>query len=298
MRSQGVYGQNLGEHFHLEAAPAIVTQTLRRSEVAVTHIKCRRPSLTSSIPTEDAYLVAYQIEDCIEHELWINGRGTGRIPFFGGQTSFYDLRTDPTSYIGETSNCMMYYLPKSALDMIAEEDGKRFTELQMRSDKPADDPVIAALSATLLPAFANPDYASQLFLDHTTLAVANHIAHRYGGLHKIARLVVGGLSPKNEQRAKEIIDANIAGQVSLTELASECGLSPRHFARAFKQSVGVAPHHWMVRRRCDRAKDILRGSETSLADIALACGFADQSHFTRTFTRVFGISPGAWRKLA
>ncbi|MGN6465187.1 MAG: helix-turn-helix transcriptional regulator, partial [Rhizobiaceae bacterium] len=88
------------------------------------------------------------------------------------------------------------------------------------------------------------------------------------------------------------------GQVSLTELASECGLSPRHFARAFKQSVGVAPHHWMVRRRCDRAKDMLRGSETSLADIALACGFADQSHFTRTFTRVFGISPGAWRKLA
>jgi AraC-like DNA-binding protein len=43
---------------------------------------------------------------------------------------------------------------------------------------------------------------------------------------------------------------------------------------------------------------MLRGSETSLADIALACGFADQSHFTRTFTRVFGISPGAWRKLA
>jgi AraC-like DNA-binding protein len=168
----------------------------------------------------------------------------------------------------------------------------------MRSDKPVDDPIIAALSATLMPAFADPDYASQLFLDHTTLAVANHIAHRYGGLRMIARIVTGGLSAKNERRAKEIIDANISGEISLTDLAFECGLSPRHFARAFKQSVGVAPHHGMVTRRCERAKDLLRESKLAIADIALACGFADQSHFTRTFTRIVGISPGAWRRLA
>ncbi|MBB3543046.1 AraC family transcriptional regulator [Rhizobium sp. BK399] len=298
MRSQGIYGRSLGDHFHLNDAPAIVTKTLKRSEVAVTHIKCRKPSLTSSIPTEDAYLVAYQIEDCIEHELWINGKGTGRLPFFGGQTSFYDLREDPMSFIGETSNCMMYYLPKSALDTIAEEHGKRFGELQMRSDKPADDPVIAALSATLMPAFANPEYASQLFLDHTTLAVANHIAHRYGSLHAITKAVTGGLTAKNEKRAKEIIEANITGEISLSDLAFQCGLSARHFARAFKQSVGVAPHHWLVMRRCERAKDLLQWSALTLADIALACGFADQSHFTRAFSRVVGISPGAWRRLS
>lgn len=298
MASQGVYGRSLGDHFHLDTAPAIVTRTLKRSEIAVTHIRCRKPSLTSSIPTEDAYLVAYQIEDCLDHELWINGRGTGRLPFFGGQTSFYDLRTDPTSYIGETSNCMMYYLPKTAFDAIAEEDGKRFGELRMSSDKPADDPVIAALSVAMLPAFANPEYASQLFLDHTTLAVATHVAHCYGGLRALQKAVTGGLSARNQQRAKEIIDANLAGEISLNHLAQQCGLSPRHFARAFKQSVGVAPHHWMVLRRCEHAKDMLRDTSVSIADIALASGFADQSHFTRTFTRVVGLSPGVWRKLA
>lgn len=298
MGTQGVYGRNLGDRFQLETAPAIVTKTLKRSEVAVTHIRCRKPSLTSSIPTEDAYLIAYQIEDCIEHELWINGKGTGRIPFFAGQSSFYDLRADPTSYIGATSNCMMYYLPKMALDAIAEEHGKRFSELDMRSDRPADDPVIGALSTALLPAFNTPEYASQLFLDHTTLAVANHIAHRYGGLEAMRKAIIGGLSPRNEQRAKEIIDTNIAGDISLNDLAQACGLSARHFARAFRQSVGVSPHHWMVLRRCDRAKDMLRGTALSIADIAIACGFADQSHFTRTFARVIGTPPGTWRRLA
>ncbi|KSV63469.1 hypothetical protein N185_36095 [Sinorhizobium sp. GW3] len=298
MRSQGVYGRSLGDHFQLDEAPAIVTKTLKRSEIAVTHIKCRKPSLTSSIPPEDAYLVAYQIEDCIEHELWINGKGTGRLPFFAGQTSFYDLRADPTSYIGETSNCLMYYLPKSALDQIAEEHGKRFSELEMQSDKPADDPVIASLSTILLPAFMNPEYASQLFLDHTTLAIANHIAHRYGGLRTLTRAITGGLSPRNERLAKEFIDANLSGEISLNELAAQCGLSSRHFARAFKQSVGFAPHHWMVNRRCDRAKELLVSSTMSITDIGMACGFADQSHFTRTFTRVVGMAPGAWRKRA
>ncbi len=65
----------------------------------------------------------------------------------------------------------------------------------------ADLRVIAALSMTPMPAFANPDCASQLFLDHTTLAVAHHIVHRYGGLRTIPRIVTGGLSARNERRA-------------------------------------------------------------------------------------------------
>jgi len=298
MSTQGVYGRNLGEHFQLDTAPVIVSRTLKRSEIAVTHIKCRKPSLTSSIPAEDAYLVAFQIEDCVEHELWINGKGTGRLPFFAGQTSFYDLRTDPIAYIRETSNCLMYYLPRTAFDAIADEnESSPFSELSQAAANPADDPIIASLSAALLPAFDNPDYASQLFLDHTTLAVASHIGHRYGGLRFPKKGAIGGLTERLERRAKELIDTNLTGEISLNRLAQECGLSPRHFARAFKRSVGVAPHHWMVLRRCDLAKHLLRTTAFPLTEVALACGFADQSHFTRVFSRVVGIPPGSWRKM-
>jgi AraC family transcriptional regulator len=73
-------------------------------------------------------------------------------------------------------------------------------------------------------------------------------------------------------------------------------LSVSHFSRRFRQTVGVAPHKWLLSFRVDLAKNLLRKQEKTLSDVALVCGFADQSHFTRVFTRMTGISPGAWRR--
>ena len=95
-----------------------------------------------------------------------------------------------------------------------------------------------------------------------------------------------------------MLDANLDGKLPLSQLAEKCGLSTRHFARAFRQSTGVPPHRWLLSRRVDRAKDLLRDPALSLAEVALACGFADQSHFTRMFTTLVGLSPGLWRRMA
>jgi AraC family transcriptional regulator len=105
----------------------------------------------------------------------------------------------------------------------------------------------------------------------------------------------GGLAPWQVRRAMEILGANLDG-VPLKELAQECGLSVSHFSRAFRRTVGVAPHNWLLMRRIEVAKQKLRRSQLPLSDVALACGFADQSHMTRIFTRMVGTSPGAWRR--
>jgi AraC-like DNA-binding protein len=107
----------------------------------------------------------------------------------------------------------------------------------------------------------------------------------------------GGLAPWQARRAKELLNANLDGKLPLSQLAEECGLSTRHFARAFRQSTGVPPHRWLLSRRVERAKELLHDAALSLAEIALACGFADQSHFTRTFTTLVGLSPGLWRRM-
>ena len=65
---------------------------------------------------------------------------------------------------------------------------------------------------------------------------------------------------------------------------------------AFKQITGMPPHRWLLMQRVTRAKDLLRGTITPIAEIALTCGFSDQSHLTRVFSKTFGISPGAWRR--
>jgi AraC-like DNA-binding protein len=115
-------------------------------------------------------------------------------------------------------------------------------------------------------------------------------------MRALPRPVRGGLAPWQVKRAKEILCANLDGRVALKEVARECRLSVSHFSRAFRRSMGVAPHNWLLTRRVELAKEQLRGGRLSLLDVALACGFADQSHLTRVFTRMVGVSPGAWRR--
>ena len=81
----------------------------------------------------------------------------------------------------------------------------------------------------------------------------------------------------------------------MAQLAAECNLSPRYFARAFKKSTGMPPHRWLTQRRLARAKDLLASSDLTLTEIATACGFYDQSYFTRVFAKYEGTSPGRWR---
>jgi AraC-like DNA-binding protein len=115
-------------------------------------------------------------------------------------------------------------------------------------------------------------------------------------MRPLPRPVRGGLAPWQVRRAKEILCANLDGRVPLKEVAQECRLSVSHFSRAFRCSLGVAPHNWLLTRRVELAKEKLRDDRLSLSDVALACGFADQSHLTKVFTRIVGVSPGAWRR--
>lgn len=104
------------------------------------------------------------------------------------------------------------------------------------------------------------------------------------------------LAPWQETRAKKMLLHDLSGDLPLGEIANACGLSVTYFARAFKNSTGIPPHKWLTRQRIENSVSLLLQSDASLSDIALASGFADQSHFTRVFTKEVGLSPGAWRR--
>lgn len=110
---------------------------------------------------------------------------------------------------------------------------------------------------------------------------------------KIAR---GGLAPWQMRRATELLRERLDGDVPLSELAAECKLSVSHFARSFKQAIGQTPHRWLVHRRVDAAKNLMMHSGMRLSEIAVGCGFADQTSFNRTFKKIAGITPGDWRR--
>ena len=106
----------------------------------------------------------------------------------------------------------------------------------------------------------------------------------------------GGLAPWQTRRALQLMSSDLSGRVGLRAAASACRISVGHFSYAFKQTVGSSPHQWLLARRIERATYLLLNTNQPLIEIALATGFADQSHFTRVFSRRMGASPAAWKR--
>ncbi|MEM8911938.1 MAG: helix-turn-helix domain-containing protein [Planctomycetota bacterium] len=94
-----------------------------------------------------------------------------------------------------------------------------------------------------------------------------------------------------------VIECSLKRTIHLSELASVAGFSPYHFARLFKNTMGITPMEFVIQSRVERAKRMMLDDDSSpLASIASACGFADQSHLGRNFKRIVGVTPLEWRK--
>jgi AraC family transcriptional regulator len=292
------YGQRLADRLRAEQARAVTTRGLRSAEMAVTETRCDNPvpGLSGTLQQEDAFLVSLTLRDYPHRVYWEDGRLMSECDVWAGQTCIHDLKRNPVALLDKSHHHLFFYLPRSALDEIAEDaDAPRISDLN-HEPKGKDDKTIAGLGRLLLPALNHPDQVSQLFVDYLLLAAGAHVAQTYGGMRPLSVPVRGGLAAWQVSRAKEILSAHLDGRVSLKEVAHECGLSVSHFSRAFRRTTGAAPHNWLLALRVEAAKEKLRDNRLSLLEVARACGFSDQSHLTKVFSRAIGMSPGAWRR--
>ena len=293
------YGQRLGERFRVDNAPAIVTRALRKADIAVTEVRCDNPlsEMSGSIQREDAFLVGLHLRDFPNREHWEDGRGTQVSDLRAGESCLYDLKRGPGALLDKPYHSLVFYLPRAALDAIADEaNARRIGDLSYKPGAGVNDVTISNLGRLMLPALRHPDQADLLFVDHVLLAVGVHIAQTFGGMRPMSRPVRGGLAPWQERRAREILRANIKRGVALKEVARECSQSVGYFSHAFRRTMGVAPHQWLIEQRVALSKEKLRDDRLSLTDVAVECGFSDQSHLTRAFRQTVGVSPGAWRR--
>jgi AraC-like DNA-binding protein len=111
-----------------------------------------------------------------------------------------------------------------------------------------------------------------------------------------ATLARGGLAPWQARRVTALIETSLRSSIRVRDFNAITGLSTSHFARAFKASFGETVHTYIVRRRMERAQELMLTTNESLCQIALECGLCDQAHFSRLFRRIFGITPGLWRR--
>ena len=282
----------------LEPQPTITTHPLRNSMVQFSRMRSSRSDHgILATPVEDAFLLTLELKALPEVNIWLDGRHHLKKKKKTGNFSFVDLSVETSLEMNFAFDSVEMHFPRSVLNLIAAEMKRgEITSLNLPNlAGSTDDAVMQNLARCLLPAFEHPERANGLFVDHVAVAVLTHMVQSYG-IGTVPKPARGGLAPWQVRRSKEILFARLDGDITLDELARECGLSRSHFARAFKTTTGKPPHRWLMEKRLERAQELLLNSILSLAEIADACGFADQSHFTRSFSVAMGIVPSEWRR--
>lgn len=168
-----------------------------------------------------------------------------------------------------------------------------------------DDPFLARLGEIIVLHVAKQARLDEAALESFRMIVETHVMHPYGALPAGAASAVPlavptargrGLGGSALKKITAVIKADLARDWTVPALADTLGLSAGHFSRSFRGSTGASPRQWLIQQRIDAAMDRLLMTRDPLSEIAIACGFAEQAHFTRTFTRLVGTSPGAWRR--
>lgn len=162
------------------------------------------------------------------------------------------------------------------------------------------DPLIERLLLGVRDALGEDDAWATPCVDYLARAVAARLIHRHSSVSPASRGndARGKLPLGQLNRAIEFMEANLAETIGLPAIAATIGLSAGHFARQFRLMTGKAPHQYLLQLRIARSEQLLRDTDTSIAEIAYACGFASQEHLTRMLKRSRGNTPAAYRKAA
>lgn len=291
------YGDAVAHSLGLSDVPAVRTRALRQSEVGISRLSIGAGQLgmTPRIPAEDTFIIAMYLTSVARHELWSRGRCVIRQGYRPSSIRIVNLIEEYSALITCPHETLVFYVPRLALNEFTDDAGVRRVS-DFSCEPGIIDPVMVHLGSALLPAFEQMGFASNLFVDHVTLAMLTHLTGRYAGVLRESPYRKGGMTRVQAKRAQEYMASHCGDNVQLVDVARACGLSRGHFSRSFRVATGLTPYQWLQRYRVDKAKKLLLSPKDSIADIAAMCGFSDQSHLTRVFSRFVGDSPAAWRR--
>jgi AraC-like DNA-binding protein len=228
--------------------------------------------------------------DC---EAWADGK---RLPFRRCATSSLQIMpaaVTPRAYFSGPIELLHIYYPHNRLAELASVEP---SALELRDPNTQFDRDIAATCQHMVREMADRARMSQLHFDSLAISLGVQLIRRWSNANGKPEVLRGGLAPWQLRRVTDFMREHASHDLVLEDLSALVDLSPKHFARAFRQSTGLPPHRWMVNQRIERARELLALGEASIAEIALACGFADQSHFTVAFRKATGVTPGAFRR--
>lgn len=173
-------------------------------------------------------------------------------------------------------------------------DALHADRIELIGAEEVEDPLINHLGLALLAEAQSGGAGGAFYAETLGYTLAIHLLRHYSTV-PAQPTFTGGLSGSRLRRVREFINEHLDRDLTLAEMAAVAGLSPYHFARAFKRSTGRTPQQYMIERRIERAKQLLAKSELPIVEISASTGFKNQSHFTTTFRRLTAMTPKAYR---
>lgn len=158
------------------------------------------------------------------------------------------------------------------------------------------DPVVDRIEQLLALEMKNTQASPLLYIDSLMTALSVHLLRQYRTRSTRLRENFTGLNSHQLRPAVDYIHAHLAENISLQTISQVVGMSQYHFVRCFKQAIGISPYQYLIQQRIERAKQLLQKSQLPLTEIAISCGFANQSHFTTCFKQQTGATPRYFRK--
>jgi AraC family transcriptional regulator len=171
------------------------------------------------------------------------------------------------------------------------------------TDLEGRDPAMERVGVVLLSALENEGFLGDLYAESLATSLAAHLLGKDSSQgrrasRKTEREYAGGLSKAALRRVSDYIEDNLARDLTLAEISGVTHMSPFHFSRMFKLSTGLPPHQYLIRRRVERAKGLLKNTELPLHEVAHLAGFSDQSHLAKHTRRLLGATPRSLRSAA
>jgi len=192
------------------------------------------------------------------------------------------------------------YLDPAVFRQVAAEAGAEPERVEVLNSVAIRDLLLEQTGMALLEELVVGGLANRLYVQSLTQVLAVHLLRRHSSLgrghsRRLDPGRAGRLSEASLRSATDYVGDNLSGDLSLSGMAAAANLSPYHFARAFKRSTGLSPHQYVLRRRMERAKELLVDTELQVGEVAKRVGFASPSHFSQQFRRVIGTTPSDLR---
>ncbi|MGF1522199.1 MAG: helix-turn-helix domain-containing protein [Leptolyngbyaceae cyanobacterium] len=229
----------------------------------------------------------FQAERCLDGKFKHYAHGNGRVDVI---PAFLNHRTN---WNQEIEFSVIAICP-TLLNQTTQEQ----REIELMPQVAIADPVIQQLALALKTEIQTGCLSGRLYGESLGTALAARLVQNYAATKPLPsrKNKANGLPPSQLERVIDYMKANLAQDVSILDLATLTSMSESHFSRSFKQSVGIAPYQYLMQQRVERAKQLLKQRSRAISAIALDCGFANQTHLTKVFRQITGVTPKAYQK--